>query len=91
MVGCHSFFILPIYFQNKIWPSFKKIKSENYYITKSILLSDTHSKYITAKEKFEAFSRALRVHLVKDTTILSSKAPESYVKLVTHMHYDNGF
>ena len=30
-------------------------------------------------------------HIVKDTTISSSKAPKSHVKLVTHMHYDNGF
>ena len=29
--------------------------------------------------------------MVKDTTIYSSKAPKSHVKLVTYMHNDNGF
>ena len=75
----------------KRWPPYKKSKSINYEITKFILPPDTHSKYTTAKEDFEAFSRALRGHLVKDTTISPSKIPKSHVKLATHMHYDNGF
>ena len=75
----------------KSWPPYKKLKAENYNIAKLLLSPDTNSKYVTAKENFEAFSRVLRVHLVKDTTILSSKAPKSHVKIVTHIHYDNGF
>ena len=76
---------------NKSWPTCKNLVSEHHYINKFLLPIDDHSKYITAKENYEAFSRALRVHLVKDTTISSSKAPKSHIKLVTHMHYDNGF
>ena len=51
----------------------------------------THSKYTTAKENFEAFSRALRVHIVKDATISSSKPPKSYVKIVTCINNYNRF
>ena len=76
---------------NKIWPLCNKFKAEHYNITKLILPPDTHSKYVTAKEDFEALSISLRVNIVKDATISSSKAPKSHVKLVTHMHYDNGF
>ena len=73
------------------WFHHKKHKAENYDITKFLLLPDTHYKCITAKENFESFSNALRVHLVKYTTISSSKAPKSYAKLVIHMHYENVF
>ena len=48
---------------------YKKLIEENYDITKFLLPPDTHSKYVTSKENVEAFSRALRVQLVKDTTI----------------------
>ena len=54
---------------NKSLPPYKKIKAENYDITKFILLPDTHSKYVTAKENFEALSRALRFQIVKYNTI----------------------
>ena len=76
---------------NKSWPPYKKLKAENCDITKFILPPDTSLKYVTAKENFEAFSRALRVNIIKDTTISSSKTPKSHVKLVTNMHYDNLF
>ena len=69
----------------KIWPSCKNLNSDHYDITKFILPSDNHSKYITAKGNFESLSRALSVHLVKYTTISSLKAPKLHVKLVTHM------
>ena len=32
------------------WPPYKKLKAENCDITKFLLPSDTHSKYITARE-----------------------------------------
>ena len=54
---------------NKIFTPHKKFNAENYDITKFFLPPYTHSKYITAKEKFEAFSRALRVHIFKDTIV----------------------
>ena len=76
---------------NKSWTPYKKLKVENYDITKFLLPPDTHSKYVTSKENVEAFSRALRVQLVKDTTISSSKSQKSHVKIVTRMHYDNIF
>ena len=76
---------------NKSCTLYKKIKEESYDITKFLLPPHTHSKYVVSKKTFEAFSRALKVQLVKDTTISSSKAPKSHVKIVTHMHYDNGF
>ena len=76
---------------NKSWTPYKKLKANNYDITKFLLPPHTHSKYVIIEENFEAFSRALRVQLVKDTTISLSKAPKSHVKIVTHMHYDNVF
>ena len=76
---------------NKVYPSYNKLKAENYNITKFLLPPYTHYKYVTTKEKFEALSRALRVHLVKDTTISSSKSPKSHVKIITNMQYDNVF
>ena len=60
-------------------------------MTRFLLPPDNHNKYITAKENYEALSRALIVHLVKYTTISSSKAPKSHVKLVTNIQYYNGF
>ena len=44
-----------------------------------------------AKENYEAFSRALRFHLVKDNTISLSTAPKLHVKLITYMNNENGF
>ena len=44
-----------------------------------------------AKENYESFSRALRVHLVKDNTISLSTAPKLHVKLITYMNNENGF
>ena len=76
---------------NKSWPTYKNLASDNYDITKFLLPPDNHYKYITEKENYEAFSRALRFHLVKNTNVSSSKAPKSHIKLVTHMYYDNGF
>ena len=75
----------------KSWTPYKKLKAENYDITKFLLPPDTHSKYVTSKENVEAFSRALRVQLVEYTTISSSKSQKSHVKIVKHMHYENGF
>ena len=75
---------------NKSWTPYKKLKSEHYDVTKFLLPPHTHSKYVTAKENVEAFSRALRVQLVKDTTISLSKAPKSHVRIVKHMHYNDG-
>ena len=31
------------------------------------------------------------MHIVKDTTIFSSKSPKSHVKLAIYMNYDNAF
>ena len=75
----------------KSWPPYKKLKAENYDITNFFLPPSTHSQYATAIDIFEEFSRAFRVHLLKDTIISSLKSPKSHVKLVTHMHYDNVF
>ena len=65
----------------KRWPTYKNLASEHYEIAKFLLPPENHSKYITAKEKYKAFSIALRVHIVKDTTISSSKAPKSQSNL----------
>ena len=48
-------------------------------------------KSATKKENYQAFSIALRVHLAKYTTIHSSKAPESHVKIITYMNIENRF
>ena len=74
---------------NKSWPPDKKIKVESYEITKFLISTDTHYKYATSKEKFKAFSRAIRVHIVKYTTISSLKEPKPHVKNFTYMHYYN--
>ena len=60
-------------------------------MTNFLLPPDDHYKYITTKENDEELSRELRVHLVKDATISSSKSPKVHAKLATHMHYENGF
>ena len=52
---------------------------------------DTHPNFITVKGNYQSFSRALRIHLDKDYTILSSKLPKSDVKLVTYINIVNGF
>ena len=75
---------------NKIYTKYQNQDTEHYTITKFILPPENKSKYITPKENYEAFSISLRVHLVKDTTVYSPKAPKSHVKIVTHMQYDNG-
>ena len=54
---------------NNRWLPYKKLKAEHHNVSEFFLPPDTHSKYATSKENLEAFLRALRVHLVKDTTI----------------------
>ena len=76
---------------NKSCPTYKNLVAEHHEITKFLLPPYNHSKYIAAKENYEEFSGALRVHIVKDTTVPSSKAPTSHIKLLTNMQYDNGF
>ena len=61
---------------NKSCPLYKYLISKHYNIYYFILPPDTYPKFSTTKEKYEAFSRALRVHLVKHKTISSSKAPK---------------
>ena len=76
---------------NKSWPPYKSLRAKHHNISKFILPPDTHPKYVTAKENYEAFSRELVVYPVKDTTVSSSKSPTSHVKLITYMNSDNGF
>ena len=63
-------------YTNKSFPTYKKLKEEHHNISKFNLPPDTHSKYATEKETFEAFSISLRVYFVKDTTKSSFKAPK---------------
>ena len=91
MVVCHYLWLLPISVKKQELDAIKKIKIEHHNISKFLLPPDTHSKFATAKENFEELSIALRVHLVKYTTISSSKEPKSHVKLVTYMNNDNQF
>ena len=72
---------------DRIWRTYQNLVAQNDDMTKFLFSPDDHSKYITANENYEAFSRALIFHIVKDTTVSSSKAPKSHVKLVTNMHY----
>ena len=76
---------------NKSCPLYKYLISKHYNIYYFILPPDTYPKFSTTKEKYEAFSRALRVDLVKDKTFPSSKSPKSYIKLITYMNNDNAF
>ena len=92
MVVSHSFCLLPIsvnkqYLSNIQEPCLRALRHHQISPPKE----DNQSKYITAKENYEKFSRALRGHLVKYTTILSSKAPTLNVKPVTHIHFENVF
>ena len=61
---------------NKNWFPYRSFRAEHHDIYTFILQPDTHPKFTTAKEKHEAFSRALIVHIVKDNTISKSKAPK---------------
>ena len=46
--GSYTFFqSLP---KNNSWAPYKKLKADNYDITKFLLPPDTHSKYVTAKK-----------------------------------------
>ena len=56
---------------NRIWPKYQNLVETNHDKTKFLLPPDYQSKYITAKENHETFSRALIVHLVIDTTVSS--------------------
>ena len=69
--------------QEKSGKTYKKLGEEHHNISKFILLPETHPKYPTEKENYEAFSRALILHIFKYTTISSSKAPKLHVKLIT--------
>ena len=51
----------------------------------------TYLNISTATANHQALFRALRVNLVKETTIKYSAAPKPYVKLVTCMKNYNGF
>ena len=61
MTGWHTFclLILPILINKKYLAAYKYLKAENQKIYYFILLPDTHPKFTTAKENYEAFSRAL--------------------------------
>ena len=76
---------------NKSWPPYESLTAEHQNISYFILQPSTSPKCATSKENYEAFSIALRFHLVKDNTISSSKVPISHVKLITYMNDDNGF
>ena len=76
---------------NKSCPPYKSLLLEHNNISKFLFPPDTHPKFSTAKENYEALSRALIVHLAKYTTISSSKAPKSHVKLITYMNNYNWF
>ena len=91
MVGFHSFCLLPISVNKQELATIQENQIRTLQHQKILLPPEHHSKYIKAKENFKSFSRAHRFHLVKDTTISSSKTPTLYVKIVTHIHYDNGF
>ena len=80
-----------LYQQTRSGHHTKKLIAEQHNISYFFHLPDTYPKFATAKEKYEAFSILLRVHLVKDNTISSSKPPKSHVKLITYMNNDNAF
>ena len=61
---------------NNICPEYKSLSNNDHQLPSFFLPPDTHYKFTTVKETYEVFSRELRVHLVKDDTIPSSKAPK---------------
>ena len=69
----------------------KFLTEDLHEISSFILPPDTHHNSDTAKEKYQEFSRALRVHIAKDDTIPSSKSLKSYVKLITYINVYSGF
>ena len=73
---------------NKSWPPYKKLKTENYYITKFLLSPDTHSKYIPANENLKHSKDQSEFILLRYHHLII-KAPTSHVKPVTHIKYDN--
>ena len=87
MVGCHSFSILSTFLNKQELSSIKIFQNTAYFL----LPPDTHPKFSTEKDNYEALSRSIRVHIFKDNTISSSKAPKSHVKLIIYINNDNGF
>ena len=79
IVGCHPLCLLPIFFNKQDISSIK--------ISQSV----TSKHNLHSKINYEAFSRSMRVHIVKNDTIPSSKAPKPHVKLITYMNNKNGF
>ena len=75
---------------NKSCTPYKYLRAENHNIYYLLLPPDTHHKFSTAKEIYEALSRALRVYIVEGNTISSSKEPTSYVKLIAYINNYNG-
>ena len=73
------------------WTSYKYLRAEHHNISYFLLPPDTHPNFPTAKENYEALSRALRIRLVKYDTITSSKAPKSHAKPVTFINNYNEF
>ena len=58
----------------KNWPTYKYPKAGHHNTSSFLLPPYKHLTLVTAKENYEALSRSLRVHLVNDETITSSKA-----------------
>ena len=74
----------------KIWTEYKSIKAEHQKYP-PFSYQHTHPKLSTAKENHQAFSRSLRVNLVKYETISSSKSTNLNVKLITYLNNNNVF
>ena len=54
----------------------KPISDDDHKLSYFFLQLDTHSKFTISEKKYQALSRALRVHIAKYDTIPSSKAPK---------------
>ena len=91
IVGWHMFHLLPNLYQQKNWKAYKSLTTSSHYLSSFVLPLDTNTKSSTATGNYQSFSRALRVHLAKDETIPSYKAPKSYAILIKCINIDNLF
>ena len=83
------------YFQsmstNNCFPTWKLLQETDYNLTKYVLPPPTHSKISTKNANYQVLYRSFIFNIVKDTTIKSSTASKSHIKLITCTNNENVF
>ena len=79
------------HYQQKIPGHYTNYSKQNITTSLPFSFHQTHILNLSQHKNYETFSRALRVHLVKNNTISSSKALKLHVKLITYINSNNVF